>query len=581
MATIYTALPLIGIYAGDVIYNSIQSYTALVSNQPTNTTGSITARHLKQLKGSRKGRWSIIWWTLIGTFGIILLSYTGIIYPSYMADICTPYSFFKANLVLPDKFLPNAIHAVQIGNECIGISDGSFKLDSSGFADASTMSQAAQQARNGDLSGANDSWAQARGSGQAPQDAEPFIYRQNPKITGDNSQKYFDIVVVTMLSGNDASISIGQNELRGFAIAQNDYNYKHTSGIPIRFLIANVGGDSNHADLVEQQIKQLANDDPHFVGILGWPASISPKITNVIQDLEQTRIPIISPTMTADQLSQLSSYFFRMVPPNKKQAEAQVGLVETAFHDAHPTDKDTRPIRVAILTTKNSPNGLSLSQDFRDSVKQKGDDMISIVLDQEYDRGLDSQIKSLVERAVAQKADIIYLSGNSDEAKIVLDRLAIKNPTSTIKVVGGDALDHIKDYPYADYPSSASKRLYYTSFTPPPQDCQSVTDSFFRHYHETFNICPDTSAMLAFDAANTIFYAMDQVMAKSNLTRDHLWQALKSINDLHPSLGVTGTISFDNGDRSNNIVKSFTVDVCNTTPQLPSSSHLCIKEILP
>lgn len=558
MTTIYTALPLIGAYIGDIIYNSVQSYTALISNQTTNATGYPIAVSSPILhKGPRKVKWSLIRWALVGAIGIFLLSYAGIVYPSYTTDICTPYSILKVNSVLQDKFFPSAIHATQVGNECIGISDGSFKLGSSGFADALTMSQAAQLARDGNLSDANSGWDQARG--QAIQDAEPLIYSQNPQITGDTSQKYFDIVVVTMLSGNQASISIGQNELRGFAIAQNDYNSQHTSGIPIRFLIANVGSDSNHADLVEQQIKQLANDDPHFVGILGWPASISPKITNVIQDLGQTRIPIISPTMTADQLSQLSAYFFRMVPPNKKQAEVQVGLVKTAFHNAHPTDQDTQPIRVAILTTANSPNGQSLSQDFEDYVNTTSQGMIDILFNKTYDRLQASQINSLVDRAVTQKADIIYLSGNSDEAKIVLDRLASMYPTNPIKVVGGDALDHIKDYPYADYPPAAFNRLYYTSFKAPPKNCQSA-GGFFQHYYETFKLCPDTSAMLAFDTANTMFQAMTQVMTSSNLTRDNLWQALKSINDLHPFKGITGHISFDNGDRSDPIIHLFFVD---------------------
>lgn len=447
-----------------------------------------------------------------------------------------------------------------MNDECIGISEGSFRLDSSGYPDTQDMKQASIDFRSGDKSTAKGLWLKA-----TPGDAEPLVYHENLDAVNSDTPHYFDIVVVTMLSGNQESINVGQNELRGFFLALKQYDYLPTN-IPVRFLLANIGNDSKYAGQVEYQIEQLAQQDSHLIGILGWPTSINEHVITSIKKLGfTTSLPIISPTASADELSHLNPFFFRMIPPNQKWAEAQVSLVQTAFASANPGAK--RAIKIAILISnaqdgQRNPYSQSLGKDFKD-VLTKEQIPHQIVLDRVYNHLDTSQINTLVEQALAKQADILYVPGLSEDAEIILKEINTQGDTH-MKVVGGDGLAHTQNYPFSGYPISADGRLYYTSFALPPTQCENNSQNeFFPDYFQTFQLCPDNDAMLAFDSAQTMFYAITKAVEDKgkNITSEDVWAVLNQIDDLHPlSQGiVTGNVTFDNGDRTDPIVESFMV----------------------
>jgi|SRR5579859_855684 len=514
-----------------------------------------------------RGIFKIIIAVILMVLSFLFVFYNFYYYLSYQSSSCTPHPQWKVFSVLNDH---DPVNASKQGNECIGISDGGFRLDSgNNLGDGPDMTQAAQAYREGDSSTANSFWEKAKKEEQ--KDAEPFIYVQNQSV--DTSQSYYDVLVVTMLSGDNSSVNIGRDELQGFSIALNDYNAHRGQGLPIRFLIANVGNESNFASQVEPKIKELADNDGHLIGILGWPTSGNHDIvTNAIHDLAQKGLPIISPTATADDLSQQNSYFFRMSPTNAVQAETDAKLVQKAFQD-DIQNRDKQTINVAVLTRTDNAYSTSLSKDFETVVKQPSYSNIHIIpIELGYTQNTTGQIPSEVQTALSRNADIIYVSGFSDDAQAVLSELQAKDPSARIKVVGGDGLAYTKDYPYSGYPPEAKSRLYYTSFTIPSPNCEKDQPAFYTHYHEIFGICPGNDAILAHDAALTMFSAISPNQTSDiNVARDNLWKNLKGINNLNPlSIPgmVTGTVTFQNGDRADPITESFFVGPDGTIQHL-------------
>ena len=58
-------------------------------------------------------------------------------------------------------------------------------------------------------------------------------------------------------------------------MAQKEYNDNGSlpGGFKVRLLIASSGSKTAYADQVAEQIVQLAQTDPTFVGVMGWPFS--------------------------------------------------------------------------------------------------------------------------------------------------------------------------------------------------------------------------------------------------------------------------------------------------------------------
>ncbi len=572
------------VYNVMAVYNQwVQSIQSLPSSSPGGSSSKtpVSLSSLWKLVKSlfTKGRVLLV---IITVFGLPTLIDTALVFPP-QASACQVYPEWQVGWVVPAYFhyyFPinqNAIHANMQqakgqGQECIGISDGSFRLDGPQsqtlhFGDDPNMASAAQAYRAGN----GKAWSNAQGRTQ--QDAEPLIYIQDQ--SAKSAPNYYDIVVVTMLSGDDQGVDIGRDELRGFYQALSEYNDNafNTGGMPIRFLIANIGGESGFASQVEQQIETLASQDNHLIAILGWPISgngdqNTDPVIKAVHDLTSTGLPVISPTATVDQLSQqLNPYFFRVTPMNEIQAEVGAQLVETAFQRAHNGQNiKQQTINVAVLTTNDSFYSTNLSQDFK-SVVQQSYPNIHLIPTPGYNQNNTGQIISDINNLVSQHPDIIYLPGYSEDAQTVLEELDAKDPGPNphIEVVGGDGLSYTKEYPYLEIPSQAKSRLYYTSFSLPPSNCKNNQGDFYAHYDGTFNICPNSDSVLAYDAAKTMFYAIQNISTTGDIhaIRNNLLEILLEINATIPGVVTdNGHVSFQHGERTDalSMVYSLFVD---------------------
>ena len=226
--------------------------------------------------------------------------------------------------------------------EQIGISDGTVAWAVSGPGGIN-KTEAANRLKTGDAVAAQSLWRSALASDSG--DAESLIYLENQRVLNAHNTSntpYITIVVATMMTGDNASV--GHDNVQGAYIAQKEFNDSSQlpGGTLVRLLIANSGNDKQYANTVAQQIVLLAKSDPTFVGVMGWPFSSRAQVA--VDTLARAHIPMISQTASSDSLTRISPYFFRVAPPNKRQATLgakyaeQVLKAKTAVMFVDPAD---------------------------------------------------------------------------------------------------------------------------------------------------------------------------------------------------------------------------------------------------
>ncbi|EFH90433.1 protein kinase domain-containing protein [Ktedonobacter racemifer] len=430
----------------------------------------------------------------------------------------------------------------QIGNELIGVSDGSYSFDT-GRANGSLMTQAAERYRQGDIGGATSLWSQA--AAQVTSDAEPLIYLENQHVA---TVPHITLVVATMLSGDGSSVGAGRDNLQGAYLAQKEFNdgAKLSGGLKVRLLLANSGSKSTYVNQVVERIKNIVASDKTVVGVMGWP--FSSRAVGGAQLLGEAHIPLLSPTATSDQLTGISPYFFRVAPTNKAEAIAGARYVANTLHAKS----------VAVFVDVAESYSQSLAQDFERQWQSDGN---KLATEARYTTGDGASIIKALPGVLATHPDVIYFAGHSADVNVLLLNL----PLGNIQVMGGDAL-----YELNGYTSSARagfSRLRFTALAYPDEwsvlGKEDQTPGFFAAYSATYNPSrnpppsvygytrPTSDVMLSYDAMTALLKGAENILktGKTQITPVDLKNGLAQISGSHAFQGVSGQISFGpNGD---------------------------------
>jgi len=452
----------------------------------------------------------------------------------------------------------SAISVNKVGNEYIGISDGTFAFDTT-LKDGALKTQAAQllKQKNSDVNAVVSLLNQA--TSLSPNDAEALIYLENLRVMNSGS-KYVTLVVGTMLSGNPALITVGRDDLQGAYIAQKEYNdaSKLYEGLQVRLLIANSGSQTSYMQNVTQQIVQLAQSDKTFMGVVGWP--YSSRALNEVKVLGNAHIVMMSQTASSDALTNASPYFFRVVPANKSQGVQGAKYAQESLHAK----------RVALFYDPHDSYSQSLAQDFKQSFVSAGN---QIVATENYTVGKPATLPTAVNDALAQNPDMFYFSGYADDVSTLLSNLPVSN---NIPVMGGDAL-----YELGGYQSTARANfthLRFTAFAYPDEwdilGYGANKPAFFSEYPAAYNPASvpnlsygftraDNDVILSYDATTALLVGCNSALStgKSSITSQDIVEALKSINGAKAFQGVSGQIAFgSNGDPTEKAIVVLSVD---------------------
>ena len=443
----------------------------------------------------------------------------------------------------------HGIGLTKIGNDEIGISDGTAVLDNTN-TDATFKQQAANALKQNDTSTAIANLDSALA--QTPNDAEAHIYLEDLRVLASGSP-YVTYVVATMLSPDN--IGVGRDDLQGAYIAQKEFNdgSRLSNGFKVRLLIASSGSQAQYAMNVAQQIVQLAQADKTVVGVMGWP--FSSRTADAVSILGKAHIPIISQTASSDSLSGISPYFFRVVPPNTVQASAGSHYAEQTLHAN----------TAALFVDNTDPYSQTLAQDFSQQFTKDGK---TIVDTETYKVGKTATLPASLQKALSTHPDIIYFSGYASDMSTLLTDLPTGNTTT---ILGGDAL-----YELDGYNSSARadfSHLRFTAFAYPDEwdilGQAASKPAFFANYAHAYSTNAsqvgyhytraDNDAILSYDATIALLRATNAALAsgKQAVTPQDEQQAL-----LHTAFqGVSGQIAFgSNGDPVNKAIVILSVD---------------------
>ncbi len=447
----------------------------------------------------------------------------------------------------------NGIGVQPYVNDSIGISDGTYAFDTgSPRTDGDLKTQAANTLKSGDKQGAASTLRQAVATD--PSDAEAQIYLEDLNVL-NSGKPYVTLVVGTMLSQDN--VGVGRDDLQGAYIAQREYNAssKLNGGVQVRLLIASSGSNKTYANLVAQQIVQLAKTDKTFVGVMGWP--FSSRTEAALATLRDAHIPMVSQSSSDDSLSGASSYFFRVAPPNKSQGIEGAKYAESTLHAK----------TVALFVDYSDSYSQSLANDFVNQFKADGNNVV--VTEQYKVNAKDTTLPSKLQDALSKKPDLVYFSGYAADVSILLSNLP--DNTLSTPILGGDALYELGGYSSGS--GSALKYLKFSAFFYPDvwgiigANNSPKKPAFFSEYSSTFGAGgktgygytrTDSDATLSYDATVAMLNAYN-IAAPSggSITPDALRQALSKTS----FQGASGQIAFDkNGDPVDKAIVILKVD---------------------
>ncbi len=443
--------------------------------------------------------------------------------------------------------------------EYIGLSGGSFAFDTN-RPDGATKQQGAEKLLAGDVGTALSLWHEA--VTRDTNDAEALIYLENQRVISSGNP-YVTLVVGTMDTG--MYVTLGRDDLQGAYVAQKEYNdgQKLPGKTLVRLLVASTGNDKGYADIVAQQIVQAAKSDPTIVGVMGWP--YSSRTLNVVNTLTSAHIPIVSQMASSVLLTGVSPYFFRIVPPDSKQATTGAIFTENVLHAK----------AAALFIDPSDAYSVSIGNAFAQKFVSDGN---TVVVTEHYTVGKPATVTTALQDALFHNPDVIYFAGLADDANAVLAHLPTEGRFSQIKVVGGDGLYSIGSYSNDATVQHNFHRLCFSAFAYADTwgylGASAKQPAFFSDYPAFFDpyqqhgmgaygysradgdvILSYDATMVLLEAYKTVLSAKEGTTVTMSVTPIELRDALASITASNAIQGATGQIAFGtNNDPLNKVV---------------------------
>ncbi|TWG07826.1 hypothetical protein [Saccharopolyspora dendranthemae] len=499
------------------------------------------------------------WWSQRGVPATLLLAVLGagaLSYSTWSEAHCgipfqPPWQWAGAS--------PDLSHVQTAGQECVGVTDGTF-LEA--FIGAIPPGQTTPTAKSvhtllSELGSIGEAIAQEN---QTALDTAAATDR--PVLT---------LVYLGDLSpGADAfNLSAQHETLAGIAVAQANQNEGNDTPL-VRVLIANGGKDMQHGEkVVQNQIAALAKQDPTIIGVVGLNYSRD-ETFNAIKELGSAGLPTVASTLSYDEVPTFSPTYFQVSPPNRTQAAravefaAQRGLTEHArIYRASARDRYSTNLADDVAAEFTARNPGTSTEWLAANPHVAGR-----------------------EACLAGQNDLVYYAGRGADFRVFLDGVAASCPNDPPVILGGDDVaSHV-----ANREARNAQRgipYYFQSFavaprTPDPDD--SLTDGLDPAAHDFYcklnvfllkldqpastDSCPpregdlslDGHAALAHDAASVLLRAADQLQRGGPfpITPGTVWRQINA--DQHradkdlpsPYHLVTGTIDF--GTDTNNRV---------------------------
>ena len=336
------------------------------------------------------------------------------------------------------------------------------------------------------------------------------------------------------LTGNDATF--GTSTQNGVQVALDQLlasKQGKIGGLPVRVVVEDDQGRAEEAATV---VQKLINQD-QVIAVIGEVASSRSLAGAPI--CQAAQVPMISPSSTNPKVTQVGDYIFRMCFLDDFQ-----GGVMARF-----TADNLKLKKVAVLKDVKSDYSVGLAQYFTDAFKGMGGE---VVVEQAYSAG-DQDFRAQLTAIKAKAPQAIVVPGYYTEAGLIARQA--RELGITVPLIGGDGWESEQLIAIG---GDALNGCYYSNHWaldyPDPK-----LQEFVKRYHDKFKSDPDAIGGLAYDAANVLFGALEQLAEKQpevfkNLSAGKAGSpdrkaADKALRDLIAGTteyaGVTGTITLD------------------------------------
>ncbi|MGH3889798.1 MAG: hypothetical protein ACRDSZ_25085 [Pseudonocardiaceae bacterium] len=430
---------------------------------------------------------------------------------------------------------------VRIGNECVGVTDGS-------NAALLPPGPLFEQVRTTILDQNREAERLHRGQPARPLITLVFVGALTPPSSPAQTDP----------------LAAEREQLAGMAVAQRQQLAKGQESDPlVRVLIANAGRRTAHGVTVAGVIGKLARLDRSIVAAVGFNESRRTTI-NMIRALEAAGLPVVAATLSADELAKNQMYF-QVAPQNRRQAEVAAAYAAQrrdsgVLHNGRRFASSVRiyfPDDAEDIYSKNLADDLTESFQRRQFTVEKvqftpdgnspGNSTDRFVADSK-EAGRDAcKFEGVAFYAGRPLPDFQgFMGGVSDGCK-----------TSPPLVIAGD--DVTRYVANEEIRTLNTVSFSYISFSVSPEvnDVEARTKAFYDQLNSMFPEMAgkgrslDGHAALTYDTAYSAITAAGYLATgneKIPITGGTLWWALASITDdqgAHKKYdGVTGAIDF-------------------------------------
>jgi len=325
------------------------------------------------------------------------------------------------------------------------------------------------------------------------------------------------------LTGRTASF--GQSTKNGVELAVDEINKAGgVMGRKVRVIVEDDQGEPNKAATV---VSKLVNQDKVHA-VLGEVASSNSLAA--APKAQEARVPMISPSSTNPNVTQVGDYIFRVCFIDPFQGDVMAKFAS----------KNLKATKAAILYDFNSDYSRGLREFFTRSFKELGGQIVEEKSYTQGDRDFSGQLTAIR----SANPDVIYVPGYYGEVGVIANQtkqLGIKAP-----LLGGDGWDS----PQLWQLGGAALNGDYISNHYSVDDPTPAVQKFVADYKARFQMLPDALAALGYDSMKVL---ADAIKRAGGTDSSKLRDAIAQTSNFP---GITGSITID---KDRNTVKSAVV----------------------
>lgn len=313
------------------------------------------------------------------------------------------------------------------------------------------------------------------------------------------------------LTARAAGLSIsGRN---GFQLAIEEINAR--GGINNRKIEGLIQDTRSHKNTAIEAVRELvAKRVAAIIGPMTSQVAVS-----VVPEINRARVPMVSPTVSTNQLNDLDDYFFRVYYTNAQAAKLLAGEISS----------QAGPSRIAVIyDLGNSAYTVDWLEHFEAVLKQGGGTLVARV---PFELGSDTLFLDLARQAAAPDPQGILILANAIDTAMICQQLA---------KIGVNLPRYATGWSYSDDLIQFGGKSVEGLTIIQSADLQSASPamrSFVAAYQKRFHAAPNFPALHAYDATRMILAVLEKTTDPEAIRKELLGMASYQ--------GVQNDLTFD------------------------------------